>query len=42
LADAEKGVLRRLTVDASGGYVEAEQLRVETSVGLPPRWLGRF
>ncbi len=41
LADAEKSRLRRLVVGTSG-YVEAEQITVETSIGLPPRWLGRF
>jgi hypothetical protein len=41
VADAERGVLHRLVRDAVG-YRAAEQLKVETAIGLPPRALGRF
>ncbi|MBM4373972.1 MAG: hypothetical protein FJ095_02730 [Deltaproteobacteria bacterium] len=41
VADGERGVLHRLVLGASG-YEPAEALTVEGTIGLPPRWLGRF
>lgn len=41
VADGEAGVVRRLSF-GDDGYFVAESLVVETAVGLPPRWFGRF
>jgi hypothetical protein len=41
VADGELGALHRLVLGASG-YAPAEVLAVEGTIGLPPRWLGRF
>jgi len=40
-ADGEAPALRRLVLGPEG-YVATDALVVETAIGLPPRWLGRF
>jgi hypothetical protein len=41
LADGEAGRLHRISVDADGAIV-AESIQVDSSIGLPPRGVGRF
>jgi hypothetical protein len=41
-AGTDGGVLHELTVDPAGHATAARRLRVETSLGLPPRSIGRF
>ncbi len=40
LSDAERGRLRRWSVDASGVFTALEDVQVDTIVGMPPRSLG--
>ncbi|HEX7671417.1 MAG TPA: hypothetical protein VF395_17610, partial [Polyangiaceae bacterium] len=44
VADAKRqgGVLHRFTVDGQGRLGEDQVIKVETSIGLPPRYVGRF
>jgi hypothetical protein len=39
--DADRGVVHRLEL-AAGGLGSRQEIVVDTVVGLPPRWLGRF
>ncbi|HEX7671415.1 MAG TPA: hypothetical protein VF395_17600 [Polyangiaceae bacterium] len=43
-ADAKRqgGVLHRFTVDEQGRLGEDQVIKVETRIGLPPRYVGRF
>lgn len=41
-AGLDGGVVHRFTVDAHGSLVGDQPIKVERSIGLPPRYLGRF
>ncbi|MCC6555147.1 MAG: hypothetical protein IT372_19455 [Polyangiaceae bacterium] len=41
-AEAQGGVVHRFEVDAGGALVNPTQIVVDTEIGLPPRYLGRF
>jgi hypothetical protein len=40
MADADKGVLRRWSVNSSGEFTELDDVTVETDIGFPPRSVG--
>jgi hypothetical protein len=44
VADASRngGVVHRYTVSAEGAVSDASTIKVETRIGLPPRYIGRF
>jgi hypothetical protein len=41
-AGLDGGVVHRFTVDDHGGLVGDQPIKVERSIGLPPRYVGRF